>query len=225
MAEYNFDEIKTSIMGGYDKEDVQDKINILIDEYTKKLEEKDKEINDYKEGIEKRETLIAEKNREIDTLKADIKDKYQSYIDNYNTIGKIVYESRIKSEKIIDDANSNSAKILDDANSNSTKILEEATQKSRQIVDNAKQRSEKIISEANKKAQSQIDKTQGEVDRIISDGKKRYESLQEETNELIQLVNQVQHKFMQSFKAIHEISGNLNDDEDETGFDIEFDED
>ena len=82
-------------------------------------------------------------------------------------------------------------------------------------------KSEKIISEANKKAQSQIDKTQGEVDKIISDGKKRYESLQEETNELIQLVNQVQHKFMQSFKSIHEISGNLNDD---AGFDTEFDE-
>ena len=52
------------------------------------------------------------------------------------------------------------------------------------------------------------------------DGKRKYNVLQEEINELIQLVNQVQHKFMQSFKAIHEISGAINDE----GYGSEIDE-
>ena len=190
MADFNFEEIKTTLMGGYDKEDVQNKINSLIDKYETEASKKDKEIEELKKSVSEKDEQISAKNNEIDKLNKDIGEKYQGYIDNYNTIGKIVYETRIQSEKTLDDA---------------------------------RIKGESIIAEANKKAQLSIDKAQEEVDKRITEGKKKYDVLQEEINELLQLVNQVQHKFMQSFKAIHEISGAMND-EDGSEFDIELDE-
>lgn len=190
MADFNFEEIKTTLMGGYDKEDVQNKISSLIDKYETEASKKDKEIEELKKSVSEKDEQISAKNSEIDKLNKDIEEKYQGYIDNYNTIGKIVYETRIQSEKTLDDA---------------------------------RIKGESIIAEANKKAQLSIDKAQEEVDKRISEGKKKYDVLQEEINELLQLVNQVQHKFMQSFKAIHEISGAMND-EDGSEFDIELDE-
>ncbi|MGI6040741.1 MAG: coiled-coil domain-containing protein [Candidatus Alectryocaccobium sp.] len=190
MADFNFEEIKTTLMGGYDKEDVQNKISSLIDKYETEASKKDKEIEELKKSVSEKEEQISAKNSEIDKLNKDIGEKYQGYIDNYNTIGKIVYETRIQSEKTLDDA---------------------------------RIKGESIIAEANKKAQLSIDKAQEEVDKRIVEGKKKYDVLQEEINELLQLVNQVQHKFMQSFKAIHEISGAMND-EDGSEFDIELDE-
>lgn len=190
MADFNFEEIKTTLMGGYDKEDVQNKISSLIDKYETEASKKDKEIEELKKSVSKKDEQISAKNSEIDKLNKDIGEKYQGYIDNYNTIGKIVYETRIQSEKTLDDA---------------------------------RIKGESIIAEANKKAQLSIDKAQEEVDKRIVEGKKKYDVLQEEINELLQLVNQVQHKFMQSFKAIHEISGAMND-EDGSEFDIELDE-
>lgn len=190
MADFNFEEIKTTLMGGYDKEDVQNKISSLIDKYETEASKKDKEIEELKKSVSEKDDQISAKNSEIYKLNKDIGEKYQGYIDNYNTIGKIVYETRIQSEKTLDDA---------------------------------RIKGESIIAEANKKAQLSIDKAQEEVDKRISEGKKKYDVLQEEINELLQLVNQVQHKFMQSFKAIHEISGAMND-EDGSEFDIELDE-
>lgn len=190
MADFNFEEIKTTLMGGYDKEDVQNKISSLIDKYETEASKKDKEIEELKKSVSEKDEQISAKNSEIDKLNKDIGEKYQGYIDNYNTIGKIVYETRIQSEKTLDDA---------------------------------RIKGESIIAEANKKAQLSIDKAQEEVDKRISEGKKKYDVLQEEINELLQLVNQVQHKFMQSFKAIHEISGAMND-ENGSEFDIELDE-
>lgn len=190
MADFNFEEIKTTLMGGYDKEDVQNKISSLIDKYETEASKKDKEIEELKKSVSEKDEQISAKNSEIDKLNKDIGEKYQGYIDNYNTIGKIVYETRIQSEKTLDDA---------------------------------RIKGESIIAEANKKAQLSIDKAQEEVDKRIVEGKKKYDVLQEEINELLQLVNQVQHKFMQSFKAIHEISGAMND-EDGSEFDIELDE-
>ena len=190
MENYN-EEFKTTLMGGYDKDDVHAKFKALNDESYAKRSKMALEIEKQMKLIEEKDEIIAQKNEQIDKLKKDIEEKYQSYIDNYDTIGKIVYETRIQSEKKIQDAQAEA---------------------------------DKIIKEANEKAQLSTDKAQLDVDRKLAEGKRKYNVLQEEINELIQLVNQVQHKFMQSFKAIHEISGAMNDDNAGYDMDESFDD-
>lgn len=179
MAEYNEEQFKTTLMGGYDKEDVQNQFRMLKDTAQAEKNRLNSTIEELNKTIEEKDAKIKEKNDEIEKLHKDISEKYQSYIDNYDTIGKIVYETRIDSEK----------------------ILKEAQEKKNQM-----------LAAADASAKEKTAKAQAEVDRILSDGKRRYEVLQEEINELITLVNQVQHKFMKSFKAIHEISNTMAED-------------
>lgn len=193
MADYNEEQFKTTIMGGYDKEDVQNQFKMLKDNmYSEKNKLLD-EVDELRKTIDEKDAVIREKNAEIEKLNKNITEKYQSYIDNYDTIGKIVYEMRIKSDSMIADAN---------------------------------RQKEKIISEAEDVAKEKIANAQAEADKTLADGQRRYNVLQEEINELIALVNQVQHKFMKSFKAIHEISNTMSEDSDDS-FDMDdsFDED
>ena len=81
MAEYEM--FKTTLMGGYDKEEVQELIQKLKDEMA------EIQVN-YKKQIADRDTKIAELQKRIELKEAyqarmeeDIKEKYQKYIDNY----------------------------------------------------------------------------------------------------------------------------------------------
>ena len=179
MAEYNEEQFKTTLMGGYDKEDVQNQFRMLKDTAQAEKNRLNSTIEELNKTIEEKDAKIKEKSDEIEKLHKDISEKYQSYIDNYDIIGKIVYETRIDSER----------------------ILKEAEEKK-----------DKMLADADASAKEKTAKAQAEVDKILSDGKRRYEVLQEEINELITLVNQVQHKFMKSFKAIHEISNTMAED-------------
>ncbi len=189
MAENNnTEEFRMTLMGGFDKDDVLTKVKAIREEAYAEKSKLMVELQNKDKVIAEKDAVIAEKNAEIERMQKDIREKYQSYIDNFDTIGQLVYESRVKSERTISQANAERDRILADANI---------------------------------KAQESIDKAQLEVDRKMADGKRRYNVLQEEINELIQLVNQVQHKFMQSFKAIHEISGTISEDD---GSDFDYDE-
>ena len=89
MAEYEM--FKTTLMGGYDKEEVQELIQKLKDEMA------EIQVN-YKKQIADRDTKIAELQKRIELKEAyqarmeeDIKEKYQKYIDKYKSIGKLVF--------------------------------------------------------------------------------------------------------------------------------------
>ncbi len=217
MAEVLQEEFKTTLMGGYDKEDVHAKFKALEEKEYAEKSKLNQEIQRLKEQVEEKDRLLEEKKAQIEQLNRDIEEKYQTYIDNYDIIGKLVYETRIKSEKALNEAN---------------------------------EERDRILEEANKKAKLTVKKAKDEMEKSFEDGKRRYGMLQDEVNELIQMVNQVQHKFMQSFKAIHEISGAMNenapaelvfgeeetseeemqektfeDEVEEESFDEEFDED
>src|SRR5699024_806197 len=98
MAEYEM--FKTTLMGGYDKEEVQEQIQRMKDEmaenqeaFKKQLEEKDARIAELQKRIELKEDYQAR-------LEEDIKEKYQKYIDNYESIGKLVFEDQVKADTL-----------------------------------------------------------------------------------------------------------------------------
>ena len=98
MAEYEM--FKTTLMGGYDKEEVQELIQKLKDEmaeiqvnYKKQIADRDAKIAELQKRIELKESYQAR-------MEEDIKEKYQKYIDNYESIGKLVFEAQIKAESM-----------------------------------------------------------------------------------------------------------------------------
>ena len=58
-----------------------------------------------------------------------------------------------------------------------------------------------------------------EIDDKLLEGKKKYVAVQEEMNEIVQLINQAQRRFMASYKEVHQIistmPSSLNDIEEE----------
>ena len=50
-----------------------------------------------------------------------------------------------------------------------------------------------------------FEKVQEEVNEKLADGKKKYVAVQDEMNEIVELINQAQKRFMSSYKEVHRI--------------------
>ena len=101
MSENNHEELfKTTLMGGFDKDDVMTKVQNLKDQAyaaQKKLEAK---IEEKEQEIEKLNRRIREREDKIEELEKNIHEKYQSYIDNYDSISGLVFEAQVKAKKL-----------------------------------------------------------------------------------------------------------------------------
>ena len=198
MAEEMF---KTTLMGGFDKDDVLAKVKNIKDEaYAEKSKlikagkEKDKKIKalqdqinqnnirkaqemdelraEHRQELKKMEKLLEAKNAQKEKLAWEIAEKYQKYIDRYDLIGSLILEAQEKAELIIQDA---------------------------------EQKRDMLMEEARVEAQKCLDAVQSEVDEKLAEGKRKYIAVQEEMNEIVQLINEAQKRFMSSYKEVHKI--------------------
>lgn len=157
---------------GFDKDEVMDYIRKQEEDYNQRLMAMEKEIRKRDKIISELKNRIVMKDDQVEHMERDIRNKYQKYIDHYRQIGDILYESKMKGQRIVDDANDEAARILANAES---------------------------------EAQKRILSVQGQIDRKLTDGKKKYLSVQDEMNEIVEMFNQMQRKFMVSYKEVHEI--------------------
>ena len=95
---------KTTLMGGYDKEDVTEQFNTLRDTNAKAQ-------NQLKEDLAKKETQIKELQakceemaQQKDKLEREITEKYQKYVDHHDSISHLLVDAQIKADEIIGDA-------------------------------------------------------------------------------------------------------------------------
>lgn len=178
---------KTTIMGGFDKEDVLEQVQRMKDEAAaeqlrlkKLISEKDAKIAELMKRIEL-------KDAHQERLEMEIHEKYQKYIDNYESIGKLVFDAQLKSDAMIKDA---------------------------------EEKCNTMISEAEAEAKQRVEAVQSEIDDKLREGKKKYIAVQDEMNEIVQLINQAQKRFMASYKEVHQIIStmptSLNDIEEES---------
>jgi cell division septum initiation protein DivIVA len=160
------------VLKGFDKDEVLAYIDKQDEENSKTVAALEKEIKRRDRIIGELKNRIVAKDEQVDRLQDDIRNKYQKYIDNYNQIGDLVYESKMKSDQILSDAHVQANKVLADAD---------------------------------EEAKRRVTGVQGEIDAKLTDGKKKYLAVQDEMNEIVDLFNQMQRKFMQSYKEVHEI--------------------
>ena len=177
---------KTTLMGGFDKDEVMERIQKMKDEaaeqqlkWKKQIEEKEDRITELQKRLELREAHQAR-------LESEIQEKYQKYIDNYESIGRLVFEAQVKADAMIKEA---------------------------------QEKCDAMIAEAEEEARQRVESVQSEIDDKLLEGKKKYVAVQEEMNEIVQLINQAQRRFMASYKEVHQIistmPSSLNDIEEE----------
>ena len=127
MAEiFTEDQFKSARKGGYDKEDVEQQFFEIKEAAAEEKNKLNEQLAMKDSQLEELRRVVKNQQTEIDTMKQDISEKYQSYIDNYDTIGRIIYDSNIQAKKIVEDANNEHDAIIAQANEKAAQIMEEA---------------------------------------------------------------------------------------------------
>jgi len=184
MSEHEI--FRTTLMGGYDKEDVIEQFRNQKDaaameksRLLKELEVKDAQLQELKDQLvqkdvqlEEKDVQLGEKDAQRAKLEKDVSDKYQKYVDHFESISRLLVESQIKADETISEA---------------------------------EQEKDRILAEADAEATRRVDAVQQEIDEKLADGKRRYVGVQEEMNEIVELINQAQKRFMASYKEVHRI--------------------
>lgn len=171
MAEYEM--FKTTLMGGYDKEEVQEQIQRLKDEisenqetFKKQLAEKDARIAELQKRIELKEDYQAR-------LEENIKEKYQKYIDNYESIGKLVFEAQVKADT-----------LEKETREKCDKMLQEAEEEAKRKVESVQSEIDDKLLEGKKKYLAVQEEMNGIVE-LINQAQKRFMSSYREVHHII----------------------------------------
>ena len=186
---------KTTLMGGYDKDDVQVQVQASKEgayaaksRLLKEIKEKDSKISELLQRLDAKE-------QQIEKYKKDISEKYQQYIDNYESIGRLVYESQVRADNMIKEA---------------------------------EKKRDELLAEATVEAERRVLSVQTEIDEKLAEGKKKYIAVQDEMNDIVELINQAQQRFMSSYKEVHRIISSmpesmqeLGDEQDEAAEEVE----
>ncbi len=164
---------KTTLMGGYDKEEVQELIQKMKDEmaevqvnYRKQLAEKDAKIAELQKRIELKEAYQTR-------MEEDIKEKYQKYIDNYESIGKLVFEAQLKSDS-----------MQKEAEEKCSKMIEEAEAEAKRRVESVQSEIDDKLLEGKKKYLAVQEEMNGIVE-LINQAQKRFMSSYKEVHQII----------------------------------------
>ena len=183
---------------GFDKDEVLEYIRRQEEEANVRIASLEKDIRKRDKIISELKNRIVLKDEQVDRMEKDIREKYQKYIDNYHQIGELVYDAKLKADRIVEDAHAEAGRILANADA---------------------------------EARRRVSSVQNEISQKLADGKQKYVAVQDEMNEIVELFNQMQKKFMQSYKEVHEIiqsmPASLSDIRTDTGDgeDDDFDDD
>lgn len=185
MAEiFNEDQFKSARKGGYDKEDVDQQFFEIKEaaaeeknRLSEQLEMKDSQLEELRRIVKKQQT-------EIDTMKQDIAEKYQSYIDNYDTIGRIIYDSNVQAKKVVDEAN----------------------QEHDQIIAQAQEKAGQIIEEARLNATADALREKQSLEAQIERCKKDYAIISDKISQLLRKVDDMQKEFNTTVHSINSIA-------------------
>lgn len=164
---------KTTLMGGYDKEEVQELIQKMKDEmaevqvnYRKQLAERDERIAELQKRIELKDAYQAR-------MEEDIKEKYQKYIDNYESIGKLVFEAQLRSDN-----------MQKEAEEKCSKMIEEAEAEAKRRVESVQSEIDDKLLEGKKKYLAVQEEMNGIVE-LINQAQKRFMSSYKEVHQII----------------------------------------
>ena len=176
---------------GYNKDEVDTYISELETEYSQKLsriEAKSREMEKQTEDLKRR---LDKKERQKEQLEREIETKYRTYIDNYDKIAGLVYESQLKADRIIAEANSERDAILQAAHEEEQRILAEANR----VLEDAKTQEKLMLDDADVEAKRRVDAVAGTVDRALADGRTRYADIQVQIRGLIETLEEAQRRF------------------------------
>ncbi|MCI5648414.1 MAG: hypothetical protein ACI4EG_11455 [Fusicatenibacter sp.] len=221
MAE-NEELFRTTLMGGFDKDDVLTKFQDLKNKsyaaekkLEAQLEEKNQEIQELYQKLKDAQAANA-------SLQKNIKEKYQSYIDNYDSISQMIFEAQVKAKKLVKDAEDESEKMRASAASDCEKQRNEtaaACQKQQKdtkeqcekMMEDARQRGEKLVARYEQQLQAEAEQIQGHMVKELTAANEKYRRLSEEIMRLSGAMEESRKIFGKAFEASEAIRTEMTD--------------
>ena len=160
MSENNHEELfKTTLMGGFDKDDVMTKVQNLKDQAyaaQKKLEAK---IEEKEQEIEKLNRKIREREDKIEELEKNIHEKYQSYIDNYDSISGLVFEAQVKAKKLTQETEDACREKTEETDAACRKLTEETEESCRKLKEETEEACRRKTEETDESCREKTEET------------------------------------------------------------------
>ena len=176
---------------GYNKEEVNMYITELEAEYKQKLSRLEARNRESEKQVDELTRRVEKKERQKEELEHEIETKYKTYIDHYDKIAGLVYESQLKADQILADANQRAEEILKDAHAKEAQILADA----QKVMDDAKTQERLILSDADNEAKRRVSAVQGTVDAGLADGRTRFADIRVQIKGMIDLLEDARSRF------------------------------
>lgn len=183
---YDYQSFK-QVLRGFDKDEVISCLQKMEDEHKTAVAELARAAGEKEKELEDLRSRLARRTEKCEQLENEIETKYKKYIENYDKIGSLIYDAQIRADEII----------------------AEAEEKAKKIEEDSRAKGGRIIAEADVQARKRIDSVQSEVDAKLADGKRRYMKVQDQMNDILEMINEAQRKFMNSYKEVHEVIQNM----------------
>lgn len=193
-AELEEEVFKTTLMGGFDKEDVMTKFREARDEANEMQKKLEEQIAERDSLIEELRRSVKAKETEIEQLQKDIKEKYQSYIDNYDSIGKLVYDAKVRSDNMMAETKQKCDNMLRQTKEDCTRLVKEAREKEEEVV---------AVYEA--KIEQQAQEAQQFMETQMIQGRNNYRMVQTEIIQIIRAMDALQKGFLESYKKVRTV--------------------
>jgi hypothetical protein len=180
---------KTTLMGGYDKDDVTEQFNTLKDAHASIQTELKKNLTDKDAQIADLTKQIADNTKQREKLERDITDKYQKYIDHHNSISGLLVDAQIKADEIINDAEKTRDHMLEMTEAEIKRKLDTVQTEVDEKIAEGEHKHEALQGEIDKimelinQAQKRFMSSYKEVHKIISDLPKKESDNDDESNE------------------------------------------
>ena len=108
-------------------------------------------------------------------------------MDEYDSIASLVFDAKVRARRMLDDAKEQCEHMKRETQAECNAMIKKAESDS---VKAARQK-------------------QFEIEEKVREGKKNYQAVQKELAEIVNLINQAQHRFMSSYKEVHRIIGSM----------------
>lgn len=177
------DQMFRTVMRGFDKEEVFAYIKKIEADANQKVAQARADVIEREKQIDELRQRIQSKDARYERLENEVEVKYRTYIENYEKIGSLVYESQVKGDKIIADAQKEAARLTDEARS----------------------QCDRMVAEADFTAKNRLSAVQGEIDARLENGRREYAKVQKDLNEILDLINEAQNRFALASKEVHEV--------------------
>lgn len=169
---------------GFDKDEV---ISYLTDkdrETAERISQFEQAIRDKDHEIAELNARVKRRNAKIDELEGEIENKYKEYVEKYEQIGELVYDSRIRADEILAKANAEAeactARIAEetaaaDAAAEAKRAeMEQLVAASEAAIGQNEEKSRNIIEAGRAESRKLVAHAKEEAEGIVLSGRKKY---------------------------------------------------